>query len=772
MAIHVSINGYDSLEQIGVGGMAAVYKARKISIDKVVAVKVLFPYLAGDESFIERFQQEAKAAAKIQHENIVNVIDFGESDSSYFIVMEYYEGQTLEDILKTHGFVPLDIAILVLLEVCYGLESAHARDIVHRDIKPANIIYTNQGGIKIADFGLAKKSGSISVLTQEGKVIGTPAYMSPEQAVGRNVGHQSDVFSLGVVAYELLCQQKPFEGNSHSEVLEKIKTHEPVAPTSFNPLIQPDFERIVSRMLQKDPKSRYPSITDVITDIEKGMERYRMTRDRRRLCSYINDPDAYVKAYTEKIVARCLSQGAFYVQKGRNHRDEAILEFRRALHVDPKNERAKKNLEKITAEQGKERTQTAASAKTNFEVDGEETGRRKSRVTKEKTGRNRTLTVVAASGGSGHRRIASGLFGAFAAVVVILAALFGYQRGLPDLSIFKGGRNTPPAVSAPKRLAVGGGEKIEFDLQAVDAEGDSIRFYADELPAGARLDPGGGFVWRVEYGQTGSYRLKFYADDGMSATLAETIVEVQGGTPTIDFQRIGAIQVEAGEQLERTLSAKSSSGRQPSYELEKGPSGMSVRGNALVWKTRPDQSGIFEVAIRASDGAASETQGVEVRVRPAAQQAALGHIDWTLPETVDIYVDGALKQEKSRALSIDLPKGAHTLKAELTDGVTGWQETIDLGGGETLKLEAPEIDYGTLSVYFLGGVGELWVDGKPFREQPPFTGVKIPAGKHLVSCQMSNDPDRHEFEISIEAGRETIVEYERGSNPAITHAQP
>src|SRR4030095_12966527 len=143
MAIRVQIEGYDSLEQIGVGGMAAVYKARKISIDKTVAVKVLFPYLATDTSFTERFQREAKAAASIQHENIVNVIDYGESDGAFYIVMEYYDGRTLEQLMKERPGLPPEVSIRILLEVAYGLEAAHTLDIVHRDVKPANIIITN-----------------------------------------------------------------------------------------------------------------------------------------------------------------------------------------------------------------------------------------------------------------------------------------------------------------------------------------------------------------------------------------------------------------------------------------------------------------------------------------------------------------------------------------------------------------------------------------------------------------------------------------------------
>jgi serine/threonine protein kinase len=224
MAIHVAIVGYDSLEQIGIGGMAAVYKARKISLDKTVAIKVLFPYLASDPSFIDRFQREAKAAASIQHDNVVNVIDFGETEGSCYIVMEHYDGRTLEALIRERRGIPVDVAAQILLEVAYGLEAAHTRDIVHRDIKPGNIIYTRQGGIKIADFGLARKSDSASLITQHGKVAGTPAYMSPEQAAGRPVGPASDIFSLGVVAYELFGQRKPFEGASYSEVIEKIQT--------------------------------------------------------------------------------------------------------------------------------------------------------------------------------------------------------------------------------------------------------------------------------------------------------------------------------------------------------------------------------------------------------------------------------------------------------------------------------------------------------------------------------------------------------------------
>jgi len=762
MAIHVTIEGYDSLDQIGVGGMAAVYKARKVSIDKVVAIKVLFPYLASDESFIERFQREAKAAARIQHENIVNVIDFGESEGAYYIVMEFYDGKTLEDILKTRHELPLDIVVQVLLEVCYGLESAHSQDTVHRDIKPGNIIFTNQGGIKIADFGLAKKSDSITMITQHGKVIGTPAYMSPEQAAGKNVGPPSDIFSLGVVAYEILGQRKPFEGKSYSEVLEKIQTYEPLSVADVNPLIQPDFEGIVSKMLEKDIDKRYQSIKEVIADIEAAMEKFRITRDRRLLVSYISDPDVYESAYKEKIINRCLSQGAFYMKKGQSHLDEAILEFKRILYLDPDNERAKKNLDRINAERGKDHTVTVVTPAVGVDT--------KNKDGKKKRKRHKSVTVVAASGPAPHKRRAGKVIGGlFAAAAVLTAGWFGYQRGLIPLNVFDRTNNKAPALSAPGHVTVTGGERLEFVLQAVDAEGDSVRFYTDGLPRGATLTEAGEFKWKVGYNQTGKHSIKFYADDGTSASLSETEIVVQAASVTLNFQRVGTVRVDAGKTFKRSLKAKSPSGKPVTYSLSSAPGGMRIDNGRLVWKPDRDASGTYSAVVEASDGALTQKQTVTLHVRSVSEQEAeLAHVEWTFPKRANVFIDDDLTESETRRLVTELPKGKHTLRAELLDGTTGWVEMLDLRPGEKVKLEAPELSYGKLSVYFLGGVGEFRINGKVFKAQPPFSGETIPVGSHTVSCRMANEDRTKEFTISVEKGRETIVEYEEGSEPVVT----
>ena len=770
MAIHVLIEGYDSLEQIGVGGMAAVYKARKTSIDKVVAIKVLFPYLASDESFIERFKREARAAARIQHENIVNVIDFGESDGSYYIVMEYYDGLTLEDILKDRNDLPLDVAVQILLDVCFGLESAHSHDTVHRDVKPGNIIFTNQGGIKIADFGLAKKSDATSMITQEGKVIGTPAYMSPEQAAGEDVGPQSDIFSLGVVAYELFGQQKPFAGKSYSEVLEKIQTFEPSSVASINPLVQPELEAIVAKMLEKDRDKRYQSCGEVIADLEKTMEKFRITRDRRKLVSYISDPQAYEMAFKEKTVNRCLSQGAFYMKKGESRFEEAILEFKRILFLDPGNERERKNLNRILEKKKKNQTVTVVTTPRSASSSNGR-GYKPHDEGKEKKKKHKSVTVVAAgSGGLRRRRVAGKVIGGVAAAVLILAGgWFAHQRGLLTMDMLKSSGNRPPVLSVPKTLSVTGGKRIEFALQSEDAEGDSVRYYCKELPRGAVLSDAGEFEWQVDYNQTGEHKIKFYADDGKSASVSETTIKVQAPELTMDFQKIGTVRADAGKRFNRILRAKSSSGKRVRFSLEKSPDGMRLEQGRLVWVPETNTSGTFEAVVKATDGYVTESQTVTVQVRSVAEQESeMAQVEWELPEKSNVYVDGDLKESETRRFRANLPKGKYTLRADLLDGVTGWIESVDLNPGEKVKLAAPELEYGKLSVYFLGGVGELRVNGKPFKQQPPFSAAKLPVGKHRISCRMAGEKEERRIVITVEKNRETIVEYEMGSAPIVS----
>jgi serine/threonine-protein kinase len=342
----IRIRGYDSFEQIAVGGMAVVYKARKLSLKKTVAIKVLLPHLAADPRFITRFQQEAEAAARVQHENIVNVIDYGTSESSYYIVMEYYDGLTVEELLRAQPRLPIDVALSIVLNVCYGLEAAHAENLVHRDIKPANIIFTRQGGIKVADFGLAKAIDKFTLVTHHGKVVGTPAYMSPEQTRGEVVGIQSDIFSLGVVAYELLAGRRPFDGASYSEVVDRIQSQEPQTVSSFNPMVESPFEQIVGRMLRKRVEERYRHVAEVVMDLEQLMDRHGFRRDRRSLGEFFNDPVGYSEAAGQNVLERLAVETPAATPQNEGHQ-AAINHYRKILYLDPANEGARASLKRL-----------------------------------------------------------------------------------------------------------------------------------------------------------------------------------------------------------------------------------------------------------------------------------------------------------------------------------------------------------------------------------------------------------------------------------------
>ncbi len=287
------IPGYDSFEMIASGGMAVVFKARKKSLKKTVAVKVLHPHLAADVRFVARFQQEAETAARIQHDNIVNVIDYGRAGDAYYIVMEYYDGLTIEEILKARPRMPLEIGLTIAQMVAYGLDAAHAKNLVHRDIKPANIIVTRQGGVKIADFGLARDVAKLVHVTRVGKVVGTPAYMSPEQTRGELVGKPSDIFSLGVVVYEMLTGRRPFEGGSVSEVIDRIQSFEPPRPASLNAEIDSSIDGLVAGMMAKPVAQRLSAMTDVAAGLDAVIQNSGVRVDRQALKRFCEDPAGY-----------------------------------------------------------------------------------------------------------------------------------------------------------------------------------------------------------------------------------------------------------------------------------------------------------------------------------------------------------------------------------------------------------------------------------------------------------------------------------------------
>ena len=261
------IGNHRILKELGKGGMGVVYKAHQLSLGRAVAMKVLPRHLTNDASFIKRFHNEARAIAKLNHPNIVQIYDIGHEDDIHYYTMEFIEGPTLDDVIYKEGFLSPERTLAILGQASKALRYAHSQGIVHRDIKPSNIMIAKLGRIKLTDFGLALQQRTTR-LTVEGGIVGTPEYMSPEQASGRTATAQSDIYSLGVVAYELLTGKVPFEGDSPLIILNKIQSTEPHWPRSIDPNIPADLENIVRKMMARSPSDRYASCQEIIRDTQ------------------------------------------------------------------------------------------------------------------------------------------------------------------------------------------------------------------------------------------------------------------------------------------------------------------------------------------------------------------------------------------------------------------------------------------------------------------------------------------------------------------------
>ncbi|HLE98416.1 MAG TPA: Stk1 family PASTA domain-containing Ser/Thr kinase [Gaiellaceae bacterium] len=257
---------YRVVRKLGGGGMADVYLAEDQELGRRVAIKILHERYANDEQFVERFRREATHAASLSHPNVVSIFDRGETNGSYFIVMEYVEGRTLKELIRSRGPCPIPIAIAYTRQILSALRYAHRAGVIHRDIKPHNVIVDPDGQLKVTDFGIARAGAS--QMTEEGAIIGTAQYLSPEQARGAPVDQTSDLYSCGIVLFELLTGKVPFTGETPVEIAMKHLSEVPKAPSELRREIPPDLDAVVLRALAKDPADRYQSASAMDGDLE------------------------------------------------------------------------------------------------------------------------------------------------------------------------------------------------------------------------------------------------------------------------------------------------------------------------------------------------------------------------------------------------------------------------------------------------------------------------------------------------------------------------
>jgi hypothetical protein len=303
------IGNCEILEEIGSGGMATVFKAVQQPLGRTVAIKALKPSIAVDSQFAKRFEREAHFMASLQHENILHVHDFLKLEGSMYIVMEYVQGIDLFDLLERRAQLPVDVAAIIALQVARALDYAHFRGIVHRDVKPANIMISRQGEVKLMDFGIARDD-SMRDLTETGTGLGTPSYMSPEQILGDKLDFRSDLFSLGIVLYQMVTGQKPFvEDDSHT-VMQKIRLDRYTPPRKLNPLVPRALEHIMARCMEKMPANRYGSTQAMIDDLVEFLATVVPINHNARLVMFLREAAVITDAEADEILEAAGSRAA------------------------------------------------------------------------------------------------------------------------------------------------------------------------------------------------------------------------------------------------------------------------------------------------------------------------------------------------------------------------------------------------------------------------------------------------------------------------------
>ncbi|HEY8370678.1 MAG TPA: serine/threonine-protein kinase [Thermodesulfobacteriota bacterium] len=279
------IGAYRLLEEIGSGGMSTIYRGEQAALDRPVAIKELRAPLAADEEMAQRFEREAKASAALSHQNIVQIFDFIRKGGNAYIVMEYVDGVDLARVLRETGRLPVHLALPIAYQVCLALEHAHRRGVVHRDVKPSNVMISTEGRVKLMDFGIAHKRAE--TLTQPGSFLGTPAYMSPEQVVGGAVGPASDVFSFGIVLYELLTGTRPFVEDASGSVGQKIAEGRYLDPRRVAPAIPRGVARVIRTCLATKPERRYVDATALRFALEALLSKRDLTGAREAIVRYL-----------------------------------------------------------------------------------------------------------------------------------------------------------------------------------------------------------------------------------------------------------------------------------------------------------------------------------------------------------------------------------------------------------------------------------------------------------------------------------------------------
>ncbi len=337
----VRIYGYQVEQVLARGGMATVYLAEDLKHQRKVALKEILPHIAEDAEFIRRFRHEVRIHAQLHHPNILEVFEFGDGPRDFFIAMEYIDGGTLKFLLDRIPKFPTEIALFLTTEVLSGLSFAHARGIIHRDIKPANVFITRDGSVKLGDFGISR-TGQMTRLTQTGDVIGTPAYMSPEQALGRAVDVRSDIFSTGVMLYETLSGIHPFLTDNPMTTIRNVIEFTPEDLFKLDPTISIECEELVHRMIAKQPEHRYPDAPQALAAVNACLDSLGLQDSRQSFRVFLDAPQKYMAERQERLSLAHLQRGKALLESKSAPPEVALWELYQAYRANQSSSEASK----------------------------------------------------------------------------------------------------------------------------------------------------------------------------------------------------------------------------------------------------------------------------------------------------------------------------------------------------------------------------------------------------------------------------------------------
>ena len=328
------LDKYELLERVGQGGMAVVYRGKDLSLRREVAVKILHGHLADYQEARDRFEREARAVAKLRHENILEIFDYsGASAGASYIVTEFIDGQTLKQFITSHPITFPEIGAMIMVQVGRALAHAHAGGILHRDVKPENVMIRRDGVVKLTDFGISHMV-DLERLTITGQLLGSPAYMAPEHVEGRPIDFRTDVFAAGIVLYQLTVGKLPFEGKNPHEVLKRIAECNFVPARKANPHIGNQLGRILDRAMAREPADRYPAMSEMVLALEGYLTDCGLDQPATELARYFQSPGVYEVALRTRLVDHLTRRGK--AQLATSH-PAALDAFDRVLTLDPGN---------------------------------------------------------------------------------------------------------------------------------------------------------------------------------------------------------------------------------------------------------------------------------------------------------------------------------------------------------------------------------------------------------------------------------------------------